>query len=169
MKLRAIFWIALIVLLGGCTGPSLEGRPFFTGAPPVVTDQATLYFYRNNATMYGSVAPTITINGKPTAFLVAGGYFSVVLPAGHYKIESTSPPILSTMKNTAFEIDLQKGMAYFISHEVGESPFADGRTLGAVEDARFSGEEFFFRYAHVPAGQATEAMKWCRLIPLGVN
>ena len=170
MKRHSLLWaclLAALTLLTGCIGgPDLKGQPFF--APPAESspDQATLYFYRTTATIGDAVAPTIAIDGKAVSSLPSGGYFKTTITAGKHTIESTSPPIISGMVNKRFDLNVEKGKVYFIADQGGTSPYDDGQTLGEVNDGRFGGTRFYFRYALVPEEQALRAIKWCQKVPV---
>ncbi|PBK48175.1 DUF2846 domain-containing protein [Pseudomonas syringae pv. actinidiae] len=170
VRLNWLMLLAFLVMMPGCSGgPTLQGHPFFSPPEHHRSDQATLYFYRNSTTIGEAVAPTISVNGKAIDQLAAGGYFVMSLPTGRYHIESTSPPIVTGMVNKRFDLDVENGKVYYIADEVSPVPFRDGNTLGEVDDASFSRDRYFFRYAQVPAEQAIVSLEWCRQIPAKVE
>ncbi|MCO7579867.1 MULTISPECIES: DUF2846 domain-containing protein [Pseudomonas chlororaphis group] len=169
MKSRALLWLGLLAslnLLGGCAGgPDLNAQPFFTPATDVRADQATLYFYRATATIGYGIAPAIKINGKTISSLPSGGYFKTHLPAGTYRIDSTSPPLITNMVNKHFDLKVENGQTYYIADQISTSPFNDGLTLGAVDDGSFGRTRYYFRYALLPEEQALRSIQWCRQVP----
>ncbi|WP_338524395.1 DUF2846 domain-containing protein [Pseudomonas batumici] len=160
--------IAGLTLLAGCVnGPSLQNRPFFHPPAETSPDQATLYFYRNAVSLGRLISPTILINGKAISRLPSGSYFKVNLPAGHYHVESTSPPIITNMVNKQFDLDVEKGRNYFIADQVNTVDHQDGQTLGQVDESYFRPNHYFSRYALVPAEQALQSIKWCQSVLVG--
>ncbi|TVT80180.1 DUF2846 domain-containing protein [Pseudomonas sp. H3(2019)] len=169
MKRCALLWACLfasLTLLTGCiSGPDLKGQPFFTPPSEASPDQATVYFYRTAASIGNGVAPTIHVDGKAIGSLPSGGYFKANIPAGKYRVESTSPPIISGMVNKRFDISVENGKVYFIADQISTSAYEDGQSLGEVDDGRYGGTRFYFRYALVPTEQALRSIKWCQKVP----
>lgn len=158
--------LATLTLLNGCsTGPDLKGQPFFTAPDPAQPGQATLYFYRPTASVAYFVTATIALNDKVVGVLPSGGYFKTLVPAGHYRVESTSPSIGSGKADTRFDLDVENGKVYFIADQTSPSAFNDAHTVGEVSDAYYSGAHYFFRYALLPQEQALRTIKWCQQVP----
>lgn len=158
--------LASLSLLGGCsTGPDLKGQPFFSAVEQAQPDQATLYFYRPAASVGYFVTPTIKVDGNAIGVLPSGGFFKTTLPAGRYRIESTSPPFVSSSVNKRFDLSVENGKVYFIADQTSSLAFSDKQALGEVNDAYYSGAHFFFRYALVPEEEALRAIKWCQQVP----
>lgn len=169
MKSYALRWACLLAGLASLTGciggPDLAGQPFFTPPAESSPDHATVYFYRTSASIGDGVAPTILIDGNAVGSLPSGGFFKASIAAGKHKVDSTSPPIISGKVNKHFDISVENGNVYYIADQVGTSPYKDGQTLGEVDDGRFGGTVFYFRYALVPAEEALRSVKWCQKVP----
>jgi hypothetical protein len=173
MNRTALLWVGLLAsltLLSGCAaGPDLKGQPFFTAVEQAQPEQATLYFYRPAASVGYFVTPTITINGNAVGVLPSGGFFRTTVPAGSYRIESTTPPFVSSSVNKRFDLNVESGHVYFIADETSSRAFGDDHALGEVNDAYYSGAHFYFRYALVPAEEALRTIKWCQQVPVAVK
>jgi hypothetical protein len=159
---------ALVLLIQGCTIPSLEGRPYFSGVTGESASSTIVYMYRPIPDTYFSVYPDIHVNGKLAGQLLPDGYMRLELPPGTNKFKSASSPISSSMNNNEFALTLEKGSTYFISMQDLYHAPSDGKTLGSVEEASFRLIKHYHRFALVSRQQALKELPSCREIPTNI-
>lgn len=162
---NAALWLTGALVLSGCASTSLEGQPFFDGIEQPPSDRGYLYFLRPAGPIGSAVVPTIEVDKLPVGTLPAGSYFRTELPAGSYRVKSTTPPVISGSENKEFTLRVQNGATYFIVDQQSTSPYSDGRTLGRVNDGSYGGTRFYFRYALMEQASALRALEYCRLSP----
>jgi hypothetical protein len=151
------------IALSACTTADLSGQPFFGTLEATRPGQATLYFYRVKPTIAANVPATITINGKTAGELLGGSYFVTRVPAGHYRITSSTSPLLASRDNSSFDLQVDDGKNYFVADQEDTTPFTDDSlTLGEATSGRYMRTMFYFRYALVPQDEALRALKWCQ-------
>lgn len=167
MKSSLLFSLLCLFALSGClSSPDLTGQPFFTSIEQPPADQAYIYFLRPDGPIGTGLVPRIKIDGREVGTLPSGSYFRTAVTSGTYRIESTTPPILSGAKDKSFELRVESGNTYFIADQQSSSAFSDGATLGEIDEGRFGGIRFYFRYALMDQDEALRALEYCRQSPL---
>jgi hypothetical protein len=133
----SIFLTMLFILLQGCatTGPTATGPLFEPENPPIET-QSLLYIYRPDIDMLGPRTATIYINEEKLIELPNGGYMSVRLSPGTYRVKQIWNPwpgdfeYLSEEKN--INLTLEAGKTHFLELKVVQQGYHASWSLWVV-------------------------------------
>lgn len=83
MRIPGSVIVSLALSLAACTTPS---GPPFADYDPIPPGGSRLYVYRPSYTRSAWQRLEVTVNGQPLTDLADGGYVSVVLPPGGYRV-----------------------------------------------------------------------------------
>jgi hypothetical protein len=89
-------WLGAVLLVAACALPGTmpPGTPFSAVTlPPLSSDLARIYFYREYEPFESLAAPWVSLNGRETVLSIPGGVSYRDVPPGEYHITVLSPGI----------------------------------------------------------------------------
>jgi hypothetical protein len=124
----------LVSVLSGCAATGPQFKP----EDPPTMNQSLLYIYRPEARDLQVRAAVFSINDQELIELKSGGYTSVKLPPGTYKVRQTWKPWPGDYKEVREPLDvylnLSSGKTYFLEFRVRSEFQRITWSLGAVDN-----------------------------------